>query len=94
MVTRSVFRFVHFTTRQDPTVTPEYSAACVAGAEDPCGAKSEGFDNPTEVDDWMRSHMRDTGHMHFRRTFEDFAELTVSGMPTDLQPAQVRRVTT
>jgi hypothetical protein len=38
--------------------------------------------------------MRKTGHMHFQRTFDDFAELTVSGMPTELQPAQVRRVIT
>lgn len=87
-------RWVPYTTRQDPTVEPEYSASCVAGAEKPCGAKSKTHDNPTDVDDWMRNHMRQTGHMHFRRRFDDFAELAVSGMPTDLQPAQVMRVTT
>ena len=93
-MTRAVFRYAPFTTRQDQTVEPEYSASCAAGAEEPCGAKSKTHDNPTDVDEWMRSHMRETGHMHFRRAFVDFAELTFSGMPTDLQPAHVVRVTT
>ncbi|WP_443048055.1 DUF7848 domain-containing protein [Streptomyces sp. NBC_00252] len=93
-VSRSLLRYVPYTTRQDPTVEPEYSAYCVAGDEEACGAQSEKRDNPTDVDDWMRGHMKVTGHMHFRRRFEDFAELTVSGMPTDLQPAHVKRVTT
>lgn len=91
-VSRSVFRYVSYTTRQDPTVEPEYSAYCVAGDEEACGAQSEKHDNPTDVDDWMRGHMKETGHMHFRRRFDDFAELTVQGFPAGLEPARVERV--
>lgn len=94
MVAGKILRWVPFTTRQDPTVEPEWSASCVAGAEEACGAESGTHYNPDDVDDWMRDHMKVTGHMHFRRSFVDFAELTVAGMPIDLQPAQVTRVTT
>jgi hypothetical protein len=94
MTAGKLLRWVPFTTRQDPAVEPEYSAACVSGAEEACGVKSETHNNPTDVDDWMRGHMRETGHMHFRRRFDDFAELTVEGLPTDLQPARVERVRT
>jgi hypothetical protein len=93
-MSRAVFRYVPYATRQDSTVEPEYSAYCVAGDEKSCGADSGIRSEANDVDDWMRGHMRETGHMHFRRRFDDFAELTVSGMPTDLQPARVKRVTT
>lgn len=92
MTTGKILRWVPFTTRQDPTVEPECFASCASGAEKACDAKSETHDNPTDVDDWMREHMKETGHMHFRCTFVDFAELAVQRLPTDLVPALVERV--
>ncbi|MFE5673826.1 hypothetical protein ACFQ7B_00450 [Streptomyces erythrochromogenes] len=93
------FRFKNFTTREDPETLPEYSAIChstdpqdVEGeAEEAlCLDSSGGFATAEEADNWMRQHMRKTGHRHFRRSFEDYAEL----LPTDeLEPARVARVT-
>lgn len=94
------FRFKNFTTRTDPETLPEFSAICHStdpahGGEDDveeslCLASSGGFGSAEEADDWMRQHMRETGHRHFRRSFEDYAEL----FPTDAHPAHAERVTT
>jgi hypothetical protein len=101
-VTRAVYRFVNYTTRQDPTVEPEYSAECVAGDEQPCGATSGTHAHPTDVEDWMRTHLKETRHRHFRRRIDDFAELVPTDGPPDglpnslpdgLEPAKVDRVT-
>lgn len=95
------FRFKNFTTRNDPEMLPEYSAIChstdpkagdgEAEAEETlCLDSSGGFESAEEADDWMRQHMRATGHRHFRRSFEDYAEL----LPADeLEPARAERVT-
>uniref|UniRef100_A0AAU2V6U1 DUF7848 domain-containing protein n=1 Tax=Streptomyces sp. NBC_00003 TaxID=2903608 RepID=A0AAU2V6U1_9ACTN len=89
-MTPSILRYEKWTTRQDPTVEPEYRARCVSGEERYCTATSGKHLSADEADDWMRDHMRQTGHRHFRRSFDDFAEL----LPTDrLQPARARRVT-
>ncbi|GAA0579651.1 hypothetical protein GCM10010394_05260 [Streptomyces crystallinus] len=72
----SIFRYENWTTRQDPTVEPEYRARCVSGDERFCTAASGSFLHAEEADDWMRDHMRQTGHTCFRRSFDDFAELT------------------
>jgi hypothetical protein len=56
-MSRAVFRYELFMTRQDPTVEPEYSANCVAGEEESCGADSGIHSEANDVDDWMRSHM-------------------------------------
>lgn len=74
-MTRSVFRFEYFTTRQDLAVAPEYSAVCVSGADEACGEKSGPMDTADDVDHWMRRHMAGSRHRHFRRAFVDFAEL-------------------
>lgn len=94
------FRFQNFTTREDPAMLPEYSATCNStdppgGTDDEseeslCLNSSGGFATAEEADDWMRRHMRETGHQYFRRSFEDYAEL----LPADaLEPAHVERVT-
>ncbi|MGW1772509.1 DUF7848 domain-containing protein [Streptomyces sp. NPDC002104] len=74
------FRFQDFTTRQDPASAPEYSALCVSSDQDDeqaaaCLAASGPMGSATSVDDWMRAHLKDTEHRHFRRSFDDFAEL-------------------
>ncbi|MCX4910164.1 hypothetical protein [Streptomyces sp. NBC_00878] len=90
-MTRQIFRYENYTTRQDPTVEPEYSAECV-GDQQACGEKSGKRSAANDVDDWMREHMRDAGHRHFRRSFEDFAELELTaGIPTALEPARFQR---
>ncbi|MGW0712447.1 DUF7848 domain-containing protein [Streptomyces sp. NPDC002643] len=89
---RVVFRFVPFTTRQDPYVEPEYSATCVAGDETDCGEESGVHYTAVDVDDWMRKHMQKTGHQTFRRRFDDFALLEPAELPPGLEPARVRRV--
>ncbi|MGW3057670.1 DUF7848 domain-containing protein [Streptomyces goshikiensis] len=95
------FRFQNFTTHTDPEMLPEYSAICHStdpprdDSEDDveealCLDSSGGFESAVEADDWMRQHMRETGHRHFRRSFEDYAEL----LPSDqLEPAHAERVT-
>lgn len=95
------FRFKDYTTRTDPEVLPEYSAVCHStdpprdAAEDDveealCLSSSGGFESAVEADDWMRQHMRDTGHRYFRRSIEDCAELLPSAA---LEPAHAERVT-
>lgn len=92
-MTRAVFRYKRYTTRQDQTVEPEYSAHCVAGDEEPCRADSGVRSDANDVDDWMRDHMKDTGHRNFRRRFDDFAELTpTDGLPAELEPPHVEPV--
>lgn len=92
-MTRAVFRYVPYTTFQDQTVEPEYSAYCAAGEEKPCGAVSGVHSCAVDVDEWMRIHMRETGHRHFRRRFDDFAELgPTGGLPAALEPARFDRV--
>ncbi|MEU2825905.1 hypothetical protein ABZ763_27490 [Streptomyces bacillaris] len=92
-MTRSVFRFQPYTTQQDLTVEPEYSAECVAGDDDSCGARSGTQHDSGSVDDWMRAHMKSTGHRYFRRSFEVFAELIpATALPAGLEPARVERV--
>ncbi|MFB7860567.1 hypothetical protein [Streptomyces sp. NPDC056069] len=89
-----VFRFVPYVTQQDPGSEPEYSAECVAGDEEACGAQSGTWDGPETVDDWMREHMKETGHRHFRRSFVDFAELVPAAreLPAGLEPAKAEQV--
>lgn len=95
------FRFKDFTTRTDPEMVPEYSAICHS-TEPPrgddeddveetlCLSSSGGFESSDEADDWMRRHMRETGHRYFRRSFEDYAEV----LPTDeLEAARTKEVT-
>ncbi|MFI1888699.1 DUF7848 domain-containing protein [Streptomyces jumonjinensis] len=92
-VSRAVFRFEPYTTRQDDTVEPEYRAVCVAGDEEPCGAVSGVRGSAVEVDDWMRRHMAESKHHHFKRSFDDYAELLpTSELPAELEPARVKRV--
>lgn len=88
-----VFRFVPYATQQDPMVEPEYSAECVAGDEGACGAQSGTWDAPKSADDWMRDHMKETGHRHFRRSFVDFAELVpvTRELPAGHEPAKAER---
>ncbi|MFJ4474809.1 DUF7848 domain-containing protein [Streptomyces xanthochromogenes] len=83
-MSRALFRYKEFTTRQDPGTEPEYAAVCVSGETESCLERSGHRIDPITVDDWMRRHMVETGHCHFRRTFVDFAEL----LPTHgLEPA-------
>ncbi|MFF3553644.1 hypothetical protein ACFYXL_09540 [Streptomyces tsukubensis] len=92
-MSRAVFRFEPYTTRQDETVEPEYSAVCVSGDEEACGAASGVRGSALDVDDWMRGHMTETAHRHFKRSFDDYAELLpTSELPAGLEPARVRRV--
>ncbi|KPI02190.1 hypothetical protein OK074_5374 [Actinobacteria bacterium OK074] len=92
-----------YPTHRDPTVEPEYSAQCVEAAGDnpPCGANSGVHTGVTAVDAWMRTHMTTTGHHHFRRRYDDFAELPPTDapqsdptLPPGLEPARVTRVRT
>ncbi|MER5260416.1 hypothetical protein [Streptomyces sp. NPDC002855] len=84
-----LYRWETFSTRQDLAVMPEYNAVCVSGADKACLAKSPTCGHAEDADDWMRAHLRETGHVHFRRVFTDFAEL----LETDqLEPARVKRV--
>ncbi|WP_456156749.1 DUF7848 domain-containing protein [Streptomyces mirabilis] len=93
-MSRATFRYVPFTTSQDPAVEPEYSAYCVVGEAESCGANSGILAGAIAVDDWMRGHMKETGHTEFRRRFDDFAILRRSdGLPTELERARVERVT-
>jgi hypothetical protein len=93
-MSRSVFRFIPYTTLQDQTVEPEYSAECVSGKEKACGEKSGLRSHPTDVEAWMRTHMKETRHRHFRRRIDDFAELVpTDGLPAELESAKVARVT-
>ncbi|MFE4203971.1 MULTISPECIES: hypothetical protein [Streptomyces] len=98
------FRFKNFTTRTDPELLPEFSAICHStdpprtdGEDDVeealCLASSGGFATAEEADDWMRQHMKETEHRHrhFRRSFEDYAELLPA---EDAEPAHAERVTT
>ncbi|QEU92796.1 hypothetical protein [Streptomyces kanamyceticus] len=91
MSPRRLFRWDPFTTAQDPTVEPEYAALCVSGDEKACGAYSGVMGGALTVDDWMRQHLRDTGHRHFRRTFTDFAELFESRQANQFEAAQSGR---
>lgn len=93
-MTRAVYRFVKYTSRQDPTVEPEYSAECVSGKEKACGENSGIRSHPADVEDWMRAHMKETRHLHFRRRIDDFSEfIPTDGLPAELEPAKVDRVT-
>ncbi|MEU4356222.1 DUF7848 domain-containing protein [Streptomyces virginiae] len=74
------FRFQNYTTRQDPATDPEYGAVCIStDSQDDsdaaaCLAASGPMASALSVDDWMRDHLRDPDHRHFRRSFDDFAE--------------------
>jgi hypothetical protein len=93
-MTRAVYRFVKYTSRQDPTVEPEYSAECVSGDEQHCGAISGTHAHPSNVEAWMETHLKETRHRHFRRRIDDFAEFVPTDeLPPDLEPAKVNRVT-
>ncbi|MFK0175633.1 hypothetical protein ACIQVR_06675 [Streptomyces xanthochromogenes] len=54
---------------------PEYAAVCVSGETESCLERSGHRIDPVIVDEWMRKHMTETGHLNYRRTFVDFAEL-------------------
>ncbi|KPI09494.1 hypothetical protein OK074_3300 [Actinobacteria bacterium OK074] len=42
----------------------------------------------------MRAHMKETRHLHFRRRIDDFSEfIPTDGLPAELEPAKVDRVT-
>ena len=71
-MSRAVYRFVDYVTRQDPTGELSWSAVCVSGDEADCGESSGEADEETAVK-WMAEHTRDTGHKHYRRTFVDYA---------------------
>ncbi|MET9414958.1 NUDIX hydrolase [Streptomyces klenkii] len=70
-----IFRFAPYTITQDEAVCPEYTAECVAGDEDECGAHSGRFVDRGAVEGWMFEHARGTGHRPFRRTFTDYADV-------------------
>lgn len=70
-----IFRFKDFTTRRDPLSEPQCWATCSGEDEEPCGAESERGTDWDDADDWMRDHMRETGHRNFKRSLVDFAEL-------------------
>ncbi|MCX5153722.1 hypothetical protein OG914_06820 [Streptomyces sp. NBC_00291] len=74
-----IFRFKDFTTRRDPDSLPECWAVCTGEGDEACGAQSDALNDAENVDEWMREHMKNTGHRHFQRTAVDFAEL----IPTD-----------
>lgn len=87
---RRKLRFQSWTTRQDPKSEPEYRAVCVADDGDrACLAESQTEAAPDDADDWMRAHLRDTGHRHFRRTYTDFAELVLTEQLAPTQPQLV-----
>lgn len=71
-MTRSIMRFVRFTTTQDPTAECLYAAECVSG----CHHGSGSWTAPDEVDRWMSMHSAGTGHTGFKRTFTDYATVT------------------
>lgn len=66
-------RFVPYTVAQDLLAWPEYAARCVSGDEHECGEESGSKSDPKDVEKWMNSHLRATGHLRFRRTFADYA---------------------
>lgn len=66
-------RFVPYTIAQDLMAWPEYAARCVSGEDRECGAESGSKSEPTDVEKWMTSHVRGTGHCRFRRIFADYA---------------------
>jgi hypothetical protein len=70
---RRVFRYVPYVLAQDPTAEPEYEARCVSGDEKECGAGSGVRSGPADVEEWLRGHTQETGHMRYRRTFGDYA---------------------
>ncbi|MGW7363592.1 DUF7848 domain-containing protein [Streptomyces sp. NPDC054841] len=91
-MTRRVFRYQPFTTQQDQTVEPEYSAECAAGIDEPCGVRSGICHDADSVDGWMRAHMKETGHRQFRRSFVDFSELVPAQvLPSGLELARAER---
>ncbi|GAA3191188.1 MULTISPECIES: hypothetical protein [Streptomyces] len=75
-MTRTAYRFVPFTIKQDLAAEPTYSAFCVSGDEKECEQSSDEWLTPHPVEVWMREHTRETGHSRYRREFVDYAEVT------------------
>jgi hypothetical protein len=73
VVTRAVFRFRNYTIMPDSSGLPTYVAVCVSGAEEECGDSSSERTGIAEVDRWIAEHVRDTGHVRFRRTYANYA---------------------
>ncbi|WP_055524961.1 hypothetical protein [Streptomyces graminilatus] len=72
-MTRRVFRYVAYALVQDPTAYPEYWARCVSGEDADCGAESDTWPGPGEVEEWQRRHTQETRHTRYRRIFADYA---------------------
>lgn len=73
-MSRAVYRFVEFTITQDSTACPEFSAICVSGDEEDCGASSGFLNSMDDVTEWMRKHAQDNqGHWRYERTCTDYA---------------------
>ncbi|MEU1628650.1 hypothetical protein ABZ746_25740 [Streptomyces sp. NPDC020096] len=73
MTARRVFRYVPFTITQDATAEPTYEAECVSGDEAGCGAESGPHHDPEPVEEWMRKHTQESGHLNYWRCFADNA---------------------
>lgn len=86
-MTKAVFLYVPWTTRQDPTAFPTYEAKCVTGDETDCGAESGPKLRPQDVETWMDGHLRDTGHTRYLRVFSDYAITQREGEPP-LEPVR------
>lgn len=72
-MTRSVFRYVEYLTRQDPTGELSWAVECVSGEEKDCEASSGPMIGETPAVRWMSNHTAATGHNRYRRTFTDYA---------------------
>jgi len=66
-------RFRDYVVAPDLMAAREFGALCVSGEDADCGARAvESLDN-TEVDRWIVTHFRDTGHERFERSITDYA---------------------
>ena len=66
-MTGRVFRYVPYVIAQDAGAAPEYTARCVSGDEEDCGAESGLCGHPAEVEEWQRRHTQRTRHLRYRR---------------------------
>ena len=79
MTPRSVFRYVEYSTRQDPTGELTWTVGCVTGEEKDCGAASGNLIGEIPAVRWMSNHTAATGHNRYKRTFTDYATTEPKG---------------
>jgi hypothetical protein len=73
---RKLYRFVPYTARRDDTAEVAFTAVCVTGEDEDCGAASGNLGDEDAVTKWMAEHFRDTEHPRFQRTASDYALVT------------------